>query len=464
MKTIDQEGQIPLFLQMKEILKERFLSGKAGSGKLPSEFEIAAEYGVSRMVAQRAIRQLCKDGYLHRRPKIGTFVSQTRKKTIRIGYYELPAYSTRKILDLFAKSCPDITVEHVSLDSIKYGTRLSDMLQNGEVDIVKMSESLFRGLDAPALLHSLNGYVRRNRGGGTYLKPWNAFKHLKTCYGVPMAFSPVVLVYNKDLFDKSGVGYPDPEWDWNDFLEKARKLTVLNDDGSKDNEQYGFMFSAHFNRWPVFVLQNNGRLFKEDKKTPALSSAASREAVHFMMDLIYKWRVAPVFEDAGEVSNTPFRRSKIAMAMASYYRFGVLNKTSGFSWDIAPLPQSKRKATLLLADGFAVSNKTRDYEACLKFLTFIQSDVAQKYIKSCGTIIPMKRDIAEKRHRGAPDSYGIFKQLLAQADFLNLPPVSDPRMRIVKEETDLMWHGLQGYEEMCRHVEDRLKRGRAPKR
>ena len=463
MKTINPESRTPLFLQMKEILKERFLSDGTYSGRLPSAFEIAAEYNVNQMVVQRATRQLCDEGYLNRRPKIGTFVSQKKTKTIRIGYYELPAYSTKKILSLFAKSCPDIIVEQVNLDSHRYVDKLSDMLHNDEVDVVKVSESVFRGLDAPALFHSLNGYAREAKDRGTYLKPWNAFKYLKTCYAVPMAFSPVVMVYNKDLFDKSGVGYPDPEWNWNDFLAKAKKLTVLNGDGRKDNEQYGFLFSSHFNRWPVFVFQNNGRLLDEGEKTLALSNAASREAIQFMMDLIYKWKVAPVLVDLGELSDTPFLRSKIAMAMTSYYHFGMLNETAGFSWDIAPLPQNRRKATLLLADGFAVSRKARNYEACVRFLTFTQSDVVQKYIKRCGSVVPVNRHIAERRHAGAPANYGIFNQILKHADFLKLPHVDDPRMHIVKGETELMWHGLQGYEEMCRHVEVRLEGLRARK-
>ena len=48
-------------------------------------------------------------------------------------------------------------------------------------------------------------------------------------YGLPSDFSTIALVYNKDMFDKYGVPYPDDTWDWDKFLWAAKKFTKDTD-------------------------------------------------------------------------------------------------------------------------------------------------------------------------------------------------------------------------------------------
>ena len=44
-------------------------------------------------------------------------------------------------------------------------------------------------------------------------------------YGLPWIAQPVVLYYNKDIFDEMGVEYPNPDWTWDDFKAAAIALT-----------------------------------------------------------------------------------------------------------------------------------------------------------------------------------------------------------------------------------------------
>ncbi|MBU0477737.1 extracellular solute-binding protein [bacterium] len=446
MSTIDLESEKPLYLQMKEILKERFLSGKKDITKLPTEAELASEYNVNRMVAQRAIKQLCKEGYLYRRPRLGTFISRKKRETLQIAYYEMPVYSMKKIFSLFEKSHPDISIEGTELHaSEEYSRNIENMISSNNVDIIKVSESLFRGFDATNQFFSLNSYVKESKKD-TYIEPWDAFKSANTYYGFPIAFSPVVMAYNKDLFDKTGVGYPEDGWNWDDFLNKAKKLN--------DSSQYGFLFSSSLNRWPAFILQNGGKLLRDDGKSFNLSSTESQEAIGFIQDLMHKWKVAPAFGHSSEKTSSLFPRGKIAMMMESYYGFSTLNKIKDFLWDIASLPEKKCKATILLADGFAISKKTTNFNLALEFLEFIQSQAVQKYIKSCSNLVPVNKDIAEKNYRWIPQNYKIYKQILPYAELLNLP-FSNPQTEILKEETNLLWHGLQSYKETCEHIKNR---------
>lgn len=65
----------PRYRQLRAALLERIREGSYLPGtRIPTEPEIADEFSVSRMTANRAILSLVSDGWLHRKKKSGTFV------------------------------------------------------------------------------------------------------------------------------------------------------------------------------------------------------------------------------------------------------------------------------------------------------------------------------------------------------------------------------------------------------
>jgi GntR family transcriptional regulator len=74
--TTMTEG-VSLYIQIRETLREQIRQGELKPGqKLPSEDELAAQFGVSRMTARQGISDLIDEGLLYRRRGIGTFVAQ----------------------------------------------------------------------------------------------------------------------------------------------------------------------------------------------------------------------------------------------------------------------------------------------------------------------------------------------------------------------------------------------------
>lgn len=76
---LDHETTVPLYIQLKEHLREQIETGvyEAGS-RLPSERELAETFRVSRMTARQALRLLVQDGFVYARVGKGTFVRNTR--------------------------------------------------------------------------------------------------------------------------------------------------------------------------------------------------------------------------------------------------------------------------------------------------------------------------------------------------------------------------------------------------
>lgn len=85
----------PLYAELAHALQRRIDGGEFPVGSvLPSELSLAAQHGISRFTARAALAQLERQGYLLRRPRVGTVVVSTRPQTS----YSLQANSTRDIL------------------------------------------------------------------------------------------------------------------------------------------------------------------------------------------------------------------------------------------------------------------------------------------------------------------------------------------------------------------------------
>lgn len=66
----------PLYLQIKDVLVERLAAGEwSPGGTIPSELELAAQYGVSHGTVRKAIDALADDNLVVRRQGKGTFVA-----------------------------------------------------------------------------------------------------------------------------------------------------------------------------------------------------------------------------------------------------------------------------------------------------------------------------------------------------------------------------------------------------
>jgi len=88
---IDKMSDIPLYVQLKQELKEKILAGYwKEEEKIPSEFDLMKTYKVSRATVRSAIDSLVLEGFLVKKHGIGTFV---RKMRPSIGFEPLISLS-----------------------------------------------------------------------------------------------------------------------------------------------------------------------------------------------------------------------------------------------------------------------------------------------------------------------------------------------------------------------------------
>ena len=108
---------VPLYVQLKEHVLQNIRSGEWRSGeRVPSEHELVRKFKVSRMTANRALRELMRSGVLARIAGVGTFVGDLKAAAhplqIRNIAQEIRdrGHRHRALPVTLERICPDATV------------------------------------------------------------------------------------------------------------------------------------------------------------------------------------------------------------------------------------------------------------------------------------------------------------------------------------------------------------------
>lgn len=77
--ALDRHSVTPLYYQIHQSLLEQIRAGTLRAGhRVPSEQELSARLGVSRMTARQALKSLCSLGFTYSQRGKGTFVSRSK--------------------------------------------------------------------------------------------------------------------------------------------------------------------------------------------------------------------------------------------------------------------------------------------------------------------------------------------------------------------------------------------------
>jgi multiple sugar transport system substrate-binding protein len=133
-------------------------------------------------------------------------------------------------------------------------------------------------------------------------------------YGLPWIAQPVVLYYNRGLFEEAGIEEPQPGWTWDDFLEMGTALTQ-DTDGDGTVDQWGFTN----NGWPppfIFAWQAGGELISSDFTSAPIDTPEFIEGFEFYLNTAYNPELSPSREVISEQGfGEMFKAGRIAMFM-----------------------------------------------------------------------------------------------------------------------------------------------------
>ncbi len=314
--------------------------------------------------------------------------SKAQGTPLRVAVYQEPARVEvqRRFIEAFEAAHPDIPVELESADFSTYYTRLNTNLAAGRApDVFMMSGAYFYAGAMRNAFKDLGPYLEQAGIdlGDYFTENENSLYQGKTL-AVPEELDILALAYNKDLFDEAGVDYPTNEWNWDDLLEAATKLTRTTDDG---RQTYGIYSVNNIQEmWGNLVKENGGSFLTADMKQAAINTPESQEAIQFAVDLIHEYKVSPTAQGVSslpgyiESGGSPFMTGLVAMKFQGNYELGVLLESDAFAWDVVTMPERKIKGGLAWSQAWVMYEKTQQPDAAWQFIEFMLSQEANQVI------------------------------------------------------------------------------------
>jgi multiple sugar transport system substrate-binding protein len=455
-----------LFLQE---LRDEIGSGIVQPGEfiLP-EHTLSHKYAISRVSIRKALTQLVEEGMIEKIAGKGNRVKMPDPAmspiTLRLawfsGSYEIDI--VHRLIEAFEKKHHFVKVELLILPEDGYTQSVIRMIEQEEgPDVFMISEFHFREWIDTEKEQLVTGYVppHLNPITTSYPQVFDLFSHNGGYLAAPFIFSPVVICFNRSIFRENGLSEDTPLKDWEDLLKVAKQCTRdLNGDGII--EQYGFCFSSSVNRWPVFLLQNGGGVMSDDRSQCTLADKENIEALEFCASLMYEHQVSPIYTHGStHLAESLFVKERVAMIMTTYYFMNEFRNHS-IEWDVLPVPEQKKQATLLLGGGLAVNARSENGKLAQKLVDFMTGIEAQTLLKRYGCTIPALKSVAEDdsllNPELHPQHYQRFLDVLPYARPLHSLNLTQREINVLFDELNLLWAHMESPEETCKRIENRF--------
>ncbi len=291
----------------------------------------------------------------------------------------------RRIAREFEKRNPGIRVHLFMVPGSAYADKLQLMLASRTApDVMRADRYYFPALARKNYFLPLEPLIAPEKPGflNDFLPiavdegRWNG-----TLFGMNVLFGPVMIYYNRALFEKAGL--PDPykehkrgRWDWENFIGSAQALT------RRDAAGRATVFGSTVPTFPqyVSVLWNHGGSLTDPNIT-RLTLAEDAGAIRGMqrfVDMRWKERVAPTPADSA-LSAFTFESGKIAMHWGWAGESPRFRKNiKDFEWDIVPTPSGPAgNATVVKGNQLVIHRESEHPEESWEFIKFMTGPEAE---------------------------------------------------------------------------------------
>ncbi len=249
-------------------------------------------------------------------------------------------------------------------------------------------------------------------------------------YAFPKGFSPVVLYYNRDLFDAAGIAYPEDQWTQDEFRSVAKALT-RDIDGDGVIDQWGVAIPRPFYAWQGVIWSAGGDILTVDGRSAsgpgALDSKETIAALEFLTSLVTRDSVAPKPEAFRAVTGNEtrlFYSGRLGLLASGHWLIPVLRMHASagrvrFGVVSYPRAPGARAATPVFAAGWAVPRNTPHRKLAVELAATLSGVTAQRERARGGLELAAMTHILNEV--AAADSTGIEAAFGRQLQWGRLP-------------------------------------------
>ena len=393
-------------------------------------------------------------------------VTNTNDKIIiRCVGYAHPQYDRfRKEQALsFEKINPKVKVNYDPVPGSGYSGRLmTQIVGDTAPDIFFVPPGSVHDYSKRGALLDLTPYLKKYAKSidGIYSSIMRAVTFDGKVWALPGNANTDALFYNRKLFREAGLPYPIEQLTWSELMEPAKKLT------KRDNRGRAIQFGACLgNQW-VLSMAFGPKLWSEDGKKSTINNPQMKEAIEYIKDLRYKYRIIPNQADFdAEGAIEMFGNNRIAMYPYQRWMTAVIREKENLDWALAPFPRGRKATNWLSFNAIGVYAKTKYPEVAVDMLLHMISPDSIKHYIQFGDSIPIRNSGIEhsfflnepKRPKGENQVYLDGLEYALTTDDICHPNISYDEMNtIVWREVEAYWLGKVSAEIALAEAETKL--------
>lgn len=352
----------------------------------------------------------------------------------------------RQAIAVFERQHPDIHIVYEPNPGRQYEEKiLTGLAANEPPDVFLLDSKLIPTFTNKKVLLDLTPFIKKL---DIDTSQWfsNALDIARRGTGLfafPKGFTPLMIFYNKGLFDISGISYPNDTWTWDDYLGIAKDLTLdLDGDGKPD--QYGTAFTNYYFYWIPWVWTGGGDVVGSDgsRATGCLNSTLTESALQFPIDLRTKYHVAPdvgtwVQAEKTGMNYQLFANGRIAMIIDGHWRMPKFLKyieNGTLKIGVAPFPRmtNGRKVNVMYESGWCVPVNSKHPDEATMLAAFMAGETAARIRSTKSLEIPAVMTVAKEMV--ARDKSGM------EQTFVNeIPHCRQPWGSIIERFSEIEW-------------------------
>lgn len=239
-------------------------------------------------------------------------------------------------------------------------------------------------------------------------------------YGLPLSLETLVMFYNRDIFNKTGV--TTVPTDWKSFQEAVQKITRLDESGrivqAGSAIGSGANITRSFDLLSVLMMQNGAPMTDVNgfaaftQETDNFSPGV--EAIGFYTDFANPTKSVYTWNNELPNSLEAFISGKAGMIFGyNYYLPTIRNRAPQLNFSLAPIPQVNPDSPTNYGNYWleTVSKKSKNIAAAWDFILFAsQKDQAQKFLEKTQRPTALKALISSQLEND--DLYAVSNQTL----------------------------------------------------
>ena len=214
-------------------------------------------------------------------------------------------------------------------------------------------------------------------------------------YQMPWKSNPVMIFYNKDVFQKAGIDSTNPPLKtYAEFLTTAQTLVAK---GGVQAAIWPAPTSEYFQSWfdfyPLFIAQTGGKQLVENNQ-PAFDSSVGQAVANFWRQL-YSSKLAPTEAAQGDA----FATGQAAMAIVGPW--AIAQYTGKVNWGVVPVPTEAGQDpsqihTYSDEKSIGMYSSCKNQGTAWDFLKFSTSQANDGQLLQVTGQMPLRTDLASK--------------------------------------------------------------------